>query len=176
MGGQTTEFLKGNRNIVEGKKFLGSYDIFIADGGKNREFSTLFWRAFRYLQIEIKTSDEPVTIKDFKTIYNAYPLQERGNFESNDIKLKNIWNACWRTLRLGAQETYISDVYFEQMQYIGDTRVQALATLYSSGDVLLLKNALETFDNSRIPDGLTYSRYPSNIPQIIAMLIAKNIM
>jgi hypothetical protein len=158
---------KGDRNVVEGKKMLGYYDIFISDGGKDRVFSTLYWRAFRYIQIEIKTSDFPITIKDFKVIFNAYPLKERGSFESDDNRLKKIWDAGWRTLRLGAQETFISDAYYEQMQYIGDTRVQALATLFSSGDDILFRNALETFDNSRTADGLTYSRFPSNIPQII---------
>ena len=57
--------------------------------------------------------------------------------------------------------------FFEQMQYVGDTRVQGLISLYMSGDDRLLRNAIKQFDDSRISDGLTYSRYPSNVPQFI---------
>jgi hypothetical protein len=56
--------------------------------------------------------------------------------------------------------------YYEQMQYIGDTRIQALISLYVSGDDRLMRNAIEQFDDSRIPEGLTFSRYPSNIIQL----------
>ena len=57
--------------------------------------------------------------------------------------------------------------YYEQLQYVGDTRIQALISLYVSGDDRLMRNALEQADHSRIPDGLTLSRGPSYIPQII---------
>jgi hypothetical protein len=57
--------------------------------------------------------------------------------------------------------------YWEQLQYVGDTRIQALLSLYVGGDDRLVKNAIELFDESRIPDGLTQSRYPSRLPQII---------
>jgi hypothetical protein len=56
--------------------------------------------------------------------------------------------------------------YYEQLQYIGDTRIQALISLYVSGDDRLMRNAIEQFNDSRIPEGLTLSRYPSNIIQL----------
>jgi hypothetical protein len=36
-----------------------------------------------------------------------------------------------------------------------------------SGDDRLVRNAIAQFDRSRIPEGLTQSRYPSHTPQII---------
>ncbi len=57
--------------------------------------------------------------------------------------------------------------YYEQLQYVGDTRSQTLISLYVSGDDRLMRNALELFDRSCIPEGLTQSRYPSLSPQII---------
>jgi hypothetical protein len=57
--------------------------------------------------------------------------------------------------------------YYEQLQYIGDTRIQALVSLYNSGDDRLLKNALNLMDNSRQPEGVTLSRHPSYTPQYI---------
>jgi len=57
--------------------------------------------------------------------------------------------------------------YYEQLQYAGDTRIQALISLYMTGDDRLAKNAIESLNESRTPDGLTQSRYPSFLPQYI---------
>jgi hypothetical protein len=152
---------KGNRNVVEGKQMKGYYDIFITDGGLNRMFKPLYWRTFRYIEIEIKTKDSPLIIKDFKSTFTAYPFQEKASFDSDVTELKKIWEICWRTQRLCANETYFDCPYYEQLQYVGDTRIQALISLYVSGDDRLIRNALELWDHSRISDGLTTSRYPT---------------
>jgi hypothetical protein len=57
--------------------------------------------------------------------------------------------------------------YYEQLQYVGDTRIQALVSLYNSGDDRLVKNAIEQIDLSRRPEGVTLSRYPTQMPQLI---------
>jgi alpha-L-rhamnosidase len=53
------------------------------------------------------------------------------------------------------------------LQYIGDARIQALVTLYNTGDERIVKNALNLMDYSRLPEGLTESRHPSFSPQYI---------
>jgi len=53
------------------------------------------------------------------------------------------------------------------MQYTGDSRVHNLALLTLSGDDRLTRNALIQFDQSRIPDGLTYACYPASFHLII---------
>jgi len=53
------------------------------------------------------------------------------------------------------------------MQYVGDTRIQCLISLYVAGDDRLMRNAIELYDRSRIPEGLTQSRVPASTPQII---------
>ena len=40
-------------------------------------------------------------------------------------------------------------------------------SLYAGGDDRLVKNAIELFDESRTPDGITQSRYPGALPQFI---------
>ena len=57
--------------------------------------------------------------------------------------------------------------YWEQLQYVGDTRIQALISYAVTGDDRLAKQALRSFRYSRIPAGLTQSRYPTSQPQII---------
>jgi hypothetical protein len=57
--------------------------------------------------------------------------------------------------------------YYERMQYIGDTRIQALISYVVAGDDRLARQAIEAFNASRVPDGLTRSRYPSSVTQMI---------
>ena len=57
--------------------------------------------------------------------------------------------------------------YCEQLQYVGDTRIQALISYAVAGDDRLARQALRAFDDSRIPEGITRSRYPSSLPQSI---------
>jgi hypothetical protein len=57
--------------------------------------------------------------------------------------------------------------YWEQLQYIGDTRIQALISYTVSGDDRLARQAMLAFDRSRIPEGITQSRYSSSLLQLI---------
>ena len=158
---------KGNRNDIEGKEIRGIEDRFHPDGGQHRMFRPLWWRTFRYLQLDVETGEEPLVIEDFRSRFTAYPFQMRASFESDDAELAKIWQVGWHTARLCAHETYMDCPYWEQLQYGGDTRIQALISLYMTGDDRLVKNAIESLDESRTPEGLTQSRYPSFLPQYI---------
>ena len=57
--------------------------------------------------------------------------------------------------------------YYEQLQYVGDTRIQALISYTVADDDRLARQAISAFDDSRIPEGITRSRYPSYLPQNI---------
>ena len=162
-----TALRKGNRNETAGKRIMGYHDLIYPDGGRQRLFTTLWYRTYRYIQIDIETADEPLELTDFYGTFWAYPFEEKASFASDDPLLSRIWEVAWRTQRLNSTETFADCPYYEQLQYIGDTRIQALITYYVSGDDRLARNALEQFDHSRIPEGLTLSRYPSYIYQVI---------
>jgi hypothetical protein len=156
---------KGNRNDTQGKHIEGYYDVFVPDG-REITFRPLWIRTFRFIQLEIITSDEPLFITDYYNIFTAYPFEQHAGFECDNPLLDDIWKTGWHTARLCAGETYMDCPYWEQLQYIGDTRIQALISLYNSGDDRLMRNALQLADQSRIPDGLTLGRAPSGIPQV----------
>ena len=162
-----TQKNKGNRNEIKEKKMRGYIDFFLPDGGQKRLFRPLWLRTWRYLEMTITTKDSPLTIDNFGSEFTGYPFQENAVFKSNDSQLTNIWNVGWQTARLCAGETYYDCPYYEQMQYVGDTRIQALISLYVSGDDRLMRNAIQMFDDSRFSEGLTMSRYPSSMPQVI---------
>ncbi len=158
---------KGNRNVVEGKTMKGLYDIFYPDGGKERAFSPLWLRTWRYIQLDIETGDQPLVLDDLYALYTGYPFVQKASFASNDSSLKEIWKVGWRTARLCAGETYFDCPYYEQLQYEGDTRIQSLISLYNTGDDRLMRKAINDFFNSRLPMGLTQGRFPSSRLQVI---------
>lgn len=159
---------KGNRNEISGRKMMGNQDIFRPDGTAKRTFRPLWFRTFRYIELDIETKAEPLTINSFYGMKTGYPFEEKAMFSSKDDKsMTNIWKVGWQTARLCAGETYFDCPYYEQLQYTGDTRIQALISLYVSGDDRLVKKALMDYDNSMVAEGLTQSRYPSNVTQII---------
>ncbi|MDB5193840.1 MAG: alpha-L-rhamnosidase [Segetibacter sp.] len=163
----TPDGYKNNRNEVEGKLVIGNYDIFHPDGGLGRLFRPLWQRTYRYIQLEITTKEEELVINDFYGMYTGYPFEVKSSFTSNDKSLQQIWDVGWRTARLCAGETYYDCPYYEQLQYEGDTRIQSLISLYVTGDDRLMRKAIIDFNNSRVPEGLTQGRYPSNRLQVI---------
>jgi len=158
---------KGDRDEVGTRQAKGLNDLFLPDGGRNRVFEPLWWRTWRYLDLDIETKDEALTLEGLKAQFTAYPFEEKATFESPDEDLKKIWEVSWRTARMDAHETYMDTPYYEQLQYVGDTRLQALISYAVAGDGRLGRQAIEAFDQSRIPEGITRSRYPSSLPQSI---------
>jgi alpha-L-rhamnosidase len=160
--------VKGNRNDVEGKTFAGRKDSIIADGSVNQTFTTLAWRTYRYIEVKIKTGTEPLIIDDLYGTFTGYPFQLNAKLETGNPEMQKMLDIGWRTARLCAGETYTDCPYYEQLQYVGDTRIQALVSYYNSGDDRLVRNAINQMDHSRISEGITLSRHPSFTPQIIS--------
>jgi alpha-L-rhamnosidase len=158
---------KGHRDSISGRTLRGVRDAILPDGGPRRRFQTLYWRSFRYIQLDVTTAAEPLRIHGIHGTFTAYPFAERARFDSDLPWLADMWRMNWNGARIGAHETYMDTPYWEQLQYVGDTRIQGLISLYVSGDDRLLRQAIEHFDLSRIPEGLTASRYPSALTQII---------
>lgn len=158
---------KGHRDSVAGKRFVGRKDRIVSNGEPGQSFTSLWWRTFRYLQLEVETAAEPLVIEDLYSSFTGYPFQMNARFDAGDARLDKIMETGWHTARLCAVETYMDCPYYEQLQYIGDTRIQALVSLYNSGDDRMVRNALNQMDWSRLAEGITGSRYPTaNAQQI----------
>ena len=158
---------KGNRSEIANRTIVGLRDTLVADGGARRSWSPLWWRSWRFLQLDVETGDEALSLDSLGARFSGYPFRERGAFEASDPALARIWEVGTRTARMNAHETYMDCPYWEQLQYIGDTRIQALISYTQFGDDRLARQALDAYDNSRIADGLSQSRYPSALNQVI---------
>ena len=159
--------VKGNRNEIVGKRIIGRKDIIVSDGSKLQNFTPLAYRTYRYVEIKIETKETPLVIEDFYGTFIGYPFQLKAKLVTDIVELDKMMEIGWRTARLCANETYMDCPYWEQLQYIGDTRIQVLVSLFNSGDDRLVSNAINLIDNSRQPEGVTLSRYPTVNSQII---------
>jgi hypothetical protein len=160
--------IKGNRNEVEGKEFVGRIDSLIADGSQGQSFTTLNFRTYRYIRLIVQTKNDPVVIDDLYGTFTGYPFKRTAVLNTDNIEIKEMLDIGWRTVRLNAWETYLDCPYYEQLQYIGDTRIQAMISYYNTSDDRLARNALNQMDHSRLPEGVTSSCYPSKGTQVIS--------
>jgi hypothetical protein len=163
---------KGNRDEIEGKYFTsiwswkdGTGDIVHASG--QGEFQSLWWHAGRYLEAVIQTESESLELTGLTFEATGYPYERTAEFRANHPDFDAIDRIGFRTLEMCSHETYMDCPYYEQLQYVGDTRLQALVTYVTTSDRRLPEQAIRAFDYSRRNRGITYSRYPSRVRQII---------
>ncbi|CAN7586231.1 hypothetical protein LJR219_004348 [Phenylobacterium sp. LjRoot219] len=155
-----------DRAQVEGGRALGLSDTFQPDGGPRRRFETYWWRAWRFAEIRVKTGSEELTLESFTRQLTGYPFKSQARFHSSDPQLDRIWRIGWDTVRLNAHETYMDTAYWEQLQYVGDTRLMALITYAVNSDARLPEQAIQAIADSK-SDGLPLSRWPSHEKQSI---------
>lgn len=138
-----------------------------AGRGEPEAFEPWHWRAFRYVGLEITTGAQPLTLHGLQHRFTAYPYRVAAEFACSDPRWERIWEVALRTMRLCSHETFEDCPHYEQMQYAGDTMITSKLGMLTSGDVALSRQALFQFDWSRLPEGLTQSRYPSRLVQVI---------
>jgi alpha-L-rhamnosidase len=167
--------LKGNRNELEGKYFamvwgggLGYGDTIHPQGGGAEHYWPFWFLSGRYMEIYVETADEPLTIRDFRIDESRYPLEpSTAPFSCSDPKLNRISEICLRTLQADLHETFCDSPYYEQLQYVGDTRIEAKMTMMLGDDHLAAKKATKFYQWSIGSRGITQSRYPCRNRQFI---------
>jgi hypothetical protein len=135
--------------------------------GGGEVFEPLHWRAYRYIGLSIAAGAEPLAVRAVRQRFTAYPYRVDATFACSDPRLEKIWTAAIRTMRLCSHETFEDCPYYEQMQYAGDTMITSKIAMLAAGDYRLSRQALYHFDWSRLPEGLTQSRFPSRLVQVI---------
>lgn len=159
---------KGNRNDITDKQISGLRDRITANSDSLVHYTTLWWRCYRYVELDIHTKNEDLIINDIYGDFTAYPFIKESEFISDSKLMSDILETGWRSARLCAFETYMDCPYYEQLQYIGDTRIQALISYFNTTDYRLAVNAIDQLENSQTAEGLLLSRYPAeNIFTII---------
>ena len=154
--------VKGNRDEVQGKVFIGFGDRFLNDGSEKKTYRSTWWRSGRYIRLYVETNDHPLKIDDIHIIETRYPLENEGTFRSSDAALDAVIPLAVRGIQMCSHETFMDCPYYEQMMYVGDTRMEILTTYTMTRDERLIRRAIELFDWSRWISGFVAERYPSS--------------
>lgn len=158
---------KGHRDVIEGKFFVGHGPSWrVADGG-GHVADTLWWQAGRFVEIHVQTGAKAMILEAPRLEETRYPLELESRFATDDVRLDAMQPVLARGLQMCAHETYMDCPYWEQLMYAGDTRLQALCGYTMTRDDRLQRQALRLFDDSRLPTGLTQSRFPCSNGQVI---------
>ena len=146
----------------------GIFDTFRPDGGMKRLFEPLWWRCGRFVFLEIETAGEGVVLEALRFRETRFPFEFKATWKTGDATFDRMLSLCRRTMELCAHETFMDCPFWEQLQYAGDTRLQALIAYVTTGNDVLARRALRAFDASRRNrSGWPASSHPSQTLQSI---------
>jgi alpha-L-rhamnosidase len=160
-------FTKHNRNDVAGLYFRGQGDQLHPDGRTGVTYEAPIYLAGRYLQLTVSTADEPLKLGGLTLTETHYPYTWDTQFQSSDARLARLRAIALRSLEMCSHDTYYDCPYYEQLMYVGDTRLEVLVGYTHCHDDRLPRKAITMFDDSRNPDGWTSARLPTRITQTI---------
>ena len=150
--------------------FIGPSDHLSLPAGLNdsHQWHSHWWRCGRFVQLRIETADTALTLESFVLSETRFPFDPGQRWKTGDAKLDRLFSVCVRTLQLCSHETYMDCPYYEQLMYVGDTRLQALMTYALTADTRLPRKAIALLDSSRTnPTGLIASAHPCASGQLI---------
>jgi hypothetical protein len=145
---------KGNKGKRDGAVFVGNFDTFEVNG--ELEWYDYWWHAGCYLEIYC---DGAVTVQEefHRTGYPFPPFSGGSRLEQ----------MAFRTLQACSGETFMDCPFYEQLMYIGDSRIEALCCYHLGLDTRLPVKALRTFARAQKPSGAMLSHYPAKHEQEI---------
>ena len=162
---------KKDRLDTEGGYLHGFTDTYYPAGNGTvnnpEEYSPFWFRTFRFIRLEVTTSEEPITLLSFYYTETGYPLEVTTTATADDPDFAAIWDISERTLRRCMHESYEDCPFYEQLQYAMDSRTQILYTYAVSGDDRLARKCMDDFRRSQRCDGLTNSSYPNYESNVI---------
>lgn len=146
---------------------ITGFSDYIYTAGDETLFENFWFRTFRFVRIEVTAAAHPVTVHMPDFIQTAYPLQVKAQLQLPDERMQHLWDIAVHTLESCMHETHEDCPYYEQLQYILDTRLQMQFTYAISGDTRMAENVLWDYHSSQLPDGILQSRYPCTHTQVI---------
>ena len=167
--------MKGHRDEIVGKVFRGLGNSFTADG-RDATWGSYWPGAGRYLLLEIETADEPLQLQEWFVREQRYPLHMLARVELDDPQLSAIIPLCLRALQCSSHDAVMDCPYYEQLMYVGDTRLELLTLYAISNDSHLAERCLLLQDQSRSRFGFTAMRYPAREDQLSPTFAAISVL
>ncbi len=159
-------WVKRQRDDTENGEPHGYQDTLILPGG-DFTWEPFHWRTFWFIRIEVEPGDNPLTLHAADYRFTTFDQDFTAVFRSEDPDTERFMDLSVRTLQLCAHETYEDCPYYEQLNYVADTRLQILCSYALANNTHLARRAIRSYRDSLRKDGLTEARCPSREKQII---------
>lgn len=144
----------------------GDFDTYLVGTGE-QSYVPYHYRAFRFIRLDISTQEVPMRLRVGPIIKTGYPLTIDTQWRGDREVYEKMWTISLHTLQCCMYETYMDCPHYEQMQYVMDTRLEALYTYAVSADGRLARKAILDFYGAQLPDGMLPCNSPCNFTQII---------
>lgn len=152
----------GDKGRRDGKFFVGNRDVFEVNG--SLDWQDFHFRAGRYLEITV-TGDVKISKMEFYR--TGYPWKFKELPPTGSEKFDRFARMVLRTIECCTWETFMDCPFFEQLMYVGDSRITALLTYVLTDDKRLVEKALKFFAMSLQSNGMIYSHTPAKHEQMI---------
>ena len=130
-------------------------------------YNSFWYRTGRFVELSFDL-DTPMAEIRLELAFVTYSFGAPREYRSpNDPVLEKIYQTARHTLDCCSHEHFEDCPYYEQLQYAGDSRIEALASYAVYGNDDLGRHVLRCIAVSQGSDGLTQSRYPSVFRQVI---------
>lgn len=160
-------FIKDIRDDCSHNKVLNGDTQTIYCGKSLQEYNPFAYKTFRFLRIDIYTKEQELELESIDVFETGYPFDIKGSFESNSEEYDALWDISVRTIMRCTYETFMDCPYYERMQYIMDTMLQAAFIYRVTDDHRLIRKAIEDFAGAQLHDGIIPCNAPSKFIQII---------
>lgn len=160
---------KGIRDNLNGVIDSTVYD-FLVTTGKEQRFEPFFYRAFRFIRVECSKKPKKLQVLASRYVYNFLENATNdgvGYFECSNEKYNRMWEISQNTIECSAHEMWVDCPFYEQQQYIGDGRFEAIFAWRFSNDSALTKKMLVDTAHSQQADGQFAGNYPNTTIQIL---------
>jgi len=99
---------------------------------------------FRYVKVVALAGEDPVSVLEpIQVQHIRYPAQSRGSFECEDDIINQVWDASEKTVWLCMQNEIWDGVKRDQLPWMGDLYVEALAVYHLYGDSTLARRTYQ---------------------------------
>ncbi|MBE6564120.1 MAG: alpha-L-rhamnosidase [Ruminococcaceae bacterium] len=110
------------------------------------------YKAFRYVEI---LYPESVKVENIRMRVRHYPFAEGYAYQNDNETLRSVIDLCRNTVKYSTQDTFLDCPTREKGSYLGDLMVSGRAHASLTGDLSLIKHALECFTRTAfISEGL----------------------
>lgn len=138
--------------------FSGPGDRFQLTGERIR-WRDYWWHAGRTLEMTIRGNVKIESVRFFQT---GYPWELRRDLNvPGDERMTRLLRRSWRTLQACSFETLMDCAYYEQLQYISDSRFDLLSFYELTDDLRLARNVLRQLAEGQYSSGMLPCRYPT---------------